>query len=230
MNGGTPGWSPEELRVVALAHFYALLVVVGILATCALAGHACARMRFRWRSPFLWAALALLLMPDLMILPSLLVSSSPGGGQAETLQGQLAWRIVGSHHMRLHLALGVLLLRQCFRHVPVEYEEAALLEGAGPWQGFCRAALPMTTLAITLLAMFVSRAVFDAVHEFLSPHSAFRAIDFAPGSMIDFFTTARDWRNGDVVVIIVGIAPLPVLCFFGLRRLSQGRAVGGIRG
>lgn len=230
MNGAAPYWSPEALRLFALAHLYAVFAVVGILAMCALAGYAWARMRFRWRGPFLWAALALLLMPDQIILLSLLVSSSFGRGQAETLLGVLAWRIVGSHYMRLHLAFGVLLLRQCFRHLPVEYEEAALLEGAGPWQGFCRAALPPATLAIALLAIFVSRAVFDAVHLHLSSHPAFAATGFAPGRILDFFAAARDWRNGEVAGILVGIVPLPLVCFFGLRRLSQGRAVGGIKG
>ena len=225
MNGGAPGWAPEALRVVALTRFGALLAVVGLLAVCALAGHAGARMRFRWRGPLFQAALVLLLIPDHVILPAQVVSSAAG----RTLGGQFVWRILGSHHIRLHLALGLLLLRQCFRYVPVEYEEAAWLEGAGPWRAFCRAALPRTTLALALLAVFVSRAVFDAAHAFLSFFPGFTASGFAPDSMIYFFAVARDWRNGDVAGILVGTVPLLVVCLFGLRHWSRGRAGGGIR-
>ncbi len=224
MNGVTPFASPETLRVVALVYGYALVALVGILATCALAGHAGARMRFRWRGPLLWSALALLLMPDQMVLPSLLVSSRPGA----SLEGEFAWRIIGSHHMRLHLALGVLLLQRCFRHVPLEYEEAALLEGAGPWQGFCRAALPPTTPALALLAIVVSRSLFDNVPELLSLYPGPEAGALARGGLIDFSAVARDWRIGELAGILVGTVPLLIVFLFGLRRWSQGRVSGGI--
>lgn len=226
MNGGAPAWSPEALRVVALVHLYALVAVVGMLAVCTLAGHALARMRFRWRDPLLWSALLLLLMPDHLVLPSLHLSSAPGG----TPEGQFAWRVLGSHHMRLHLALGVFLLRQCFRRVPADCEGAALLEGAGHWQGFCRAALPLTTPVIALLAFFVSRAVFDAVHELPALSGALNATAFARGGMIDVLAVARDWRNGGLAGILVGTAPLPLVFLFGLNRVSRGRMSGGIRG
>ncbi|MCY3719448.1 MAG: ABC transporter permease subunit [Anaerolineaceae bacterium] len=219
MNGGPPAWLPAALPAVALAWIYATLVVVGMLALSTLAGHALARMPFRWHGPLFWLALVLLLMPDHVLLPSLHLASAPGG----TLEGQFAWRIAGSHHMRLHLALGVLLLRQCFRRVPAEYERAAQLEGAGPWQGFFRAALPLATPVIALLALFVSRAVFDAVH-------ALHESALARGGMIDFLALARDWRNSEVAGILVGTAPLPLVFLFGLRRWSRGRVSGGIRG
>lgn len=226
MNGGTPAWSPEALRLLAPAWLYALLMVVGMLAAGALAGHALARMRFRWHGPLFWSALVLLLMPDHLILPSLHLASAPGG----TLEGQFAWRIAGSHHMRLHLALGVLLLRQCFRRVPADCEGAALLEGAGPWQGFCRAALPLTTPVIALLAFFVSRAVFDAVHELPALSGALNATAFARGGTIDFLPVARHWRNDGVAGILVGTVSLPLVFLFGLSRVSRGRVSGGIRG
>ena len=225
MNGGSPAWLPAALPAVALAWIYATLVVVGMLALSTLAGHALARMRFRWHGPLFWSALVLLLMPDHVLLPALHLSSAPGG----TLEGQFAWRIAGSHHMRLHLALGVFLLRQRFRRVPADYESAAWLEGAGPWGGFCRAALPLTTPVIALLALFVSRAVFDAVHELPALSGALHEIAVARGGMIDFLAVARDWRNSELAGILVGTAPLPLVFLFGLRRWSRGRVSGGIR-
>lgn len=225
MNGGAPAWLPAALPPVALACLYATLVVVGMLAVCTLAGHALARMRFRWHGPLFWSALVLLLMPDHVLLPALHLSSAPGG----TLEGQFAWRIAGSHHMRLHLALGVFLLRQCFRRVPADYEVAAQLEGAGPLQGFCRAALPLATPVIALLALFVSRAVFDAVHELPALSGALHESALARGGMIDFLALARDWRNSEVAGILVGTAPLPLVFLFGLRPWSRGRVSGGIR-
>lgn len=225
MNGGAPAWSPEALRLLAPAWLYALLLVVGMLAAGALAGHALARMRFRWRDPLFWFALALLLMPDHLILPSLHLSSAPGG----TLEGQFAWRIAGSHHLRLHLALALFVLRLCFRRVPPDCEGAALLEGAGPWQIFCRAALPLTTPVIALLALFVSRAVFDALHDLTALSGALNATGLARGGRIDFLALARDWRNGELAGILVGTAPFPLVFLFGLRLLWQAGPGGGIR-
>ena len=225
MNGGAPAWSPEALRVVALTRFGALPAVVGILAVCALAGHAGARMRFRWRGPLFWAALVLLLIPDHVILPAQVVSSAAG----RTLGGQFVWRILGSHHLRLHLALGLLLLRQCFRHIPVEYEEAAWLEGAGPWRAFCRVELPRATGALALLAIFLSRAVFDALHEFPALPPALRATDFAAGGISGLIAPARDWRNDELAGILVGTVPLLLVWLFGRRQLLRRRVSAGIR-
>lgn len=225
MNGGAPAWSPEALRLLAPAWLYALLLVVGMLAAAALAGHALACMRFRWRDSLFWFALALLLMPDHLILPSLHLSSAPGG----TLEGQFAWRIAGSHHLRLHLALALFVLRQRLRRVPPDHEGAALLEGAGPWQSFCRAVLPLTTPVMALLAIVLSRAVFDALHDLPALSGALNATGLARGGRIDFLALARDWRNGEVAGILVGTAPLPLVFLFGLRRWSRGRVSGGIR-
>ena len=102
-----------------------LLLVGGILVvqliTITAAGYAFARLRFPGRDLlFALFLLQLLLIPPLLIVPNLgtLVSL----GLYDTLPGIMAPYFAS--------AFGTFLMRQTFRAIPRDYEEAAMLEGA----------------------------------------------------------------------------------------------------
>jgi sn-glycerol 3-phosphate transport system permease protein len=102
-----------------------LLVVVGILivqlVTITAAGYAFARLSFPGRELlFAMFLLQLLLIPSLLIVPNLgtLVSLH----LYDTLPGIMAPYCAS--------AFGTFLMRQTFRAIPRDYEEAAMLEGA----------------------------------------------------------------------------------------------------
>src|SRR5919202_503631 len=58
-------------------------------------------------------------------------------------------------------AFGVFLLRQFFRGLPVELEEAARIDGANTWQIFSRVLLPLTKPALAALAIFAFRSSWN---------------------------------------------------------------------
>jgi multiple sugar transport system permease protein len=63
-------------------------------------------------------------------------------------------------------AFGVFLLRQFFLTMPRDLEDAALIDGAGPWQVFSRIILPLSQPVLAALAIFAFRSAWN---DFLWP-------------------------------------------------------------
>jgi sn-glycerol 3-phosphate transport system permease protein len=138
-----------------------ILLCGGILAvqcvTVSLAGYAFARLRFRGKEMLFYAfLLQLMLVPPILIVPNM--STLVTLGLYDTLVGVMAPYFAS--------AFGVFLMRQTFRTIPREYEEAALVDGATRWQIIFRVLLP---LARPGLAAFAIVSVTSHWNEFLWP-------------------------------------------------------------
>ncbi len=138
-----------------------VLLCAGILlvqfVTVSMAGYAFARLRFPGER-FVFAAflLQLLLVPTLLIVPNLVTLSA--AGLYDTLAGVAAPYLAS--------AFGVFLMRQTFRAIPRDYEEAAMLDGATRLQVITRVLLPMARPG---LAAFAVVSVTSHWNEFLWP-------------------------------------------------------------
>jgi len=138
-----------------------LLVVSGILlvqlVTVSLAGYAFARLSFRGRGTlFALFLVQLLLLPPVLLVPNLQTIVNAG------LYGSLA----GMMAPYFASAFGVFLMRQVFRSIPRELEEAALMDGASWWQVLWHVLLPLARPG--LVAFSIVSIVFHW-NEFLWP-------------------------------------------------------------
>ncbi len=138
-----------------------VLLCAGILlvqfVTVSLAGYAFARLQFPGkRLVFAAFLLQLLLVPSLLIVPNL--QTLAWAGLYDTLPGVAAPYLAS--------AFGVFLMRQTFRAIPLEYEEAAVLDGASRLQIIRLVLLP---LARPGLAAFAVVSVTSHWNEFLWP-------------------------------------------------------------
>jgi sn-glycerol 3-phosphate transport system permease protein len=133
----------------------------GILAvqcvTVSLAGYAFARLRFAGKAFLFYAfLLQLMLVPPILIVPNM--STLVTLHLYDTLPGVMAPYFAS--------AFGVFLMRQTFRTIPREYEEAALVDGASRLQIIVHVLLP---LARPGLAAFAIISVTSHWNEFLWP-------------------------------------------------------------
>jgi sn-glycerol 3-phosphate transport system permease protein len=179
------------------------------LVTVTLAGYALARLRFPARQPiFYLILLQLFLPPVVLILPNFLTLKAIG--LADTLVG-LALPYVGS-------AYGTFLLRQGFRSVPREYDEAAMLDGAGHLRTLWHVLVPMVR---PHLAAFSVVSVIYHWNEFLWPLVATTSNSVRVLAVgLQLFTRASEsgaeWGLISAGTLIV-IAPL-MLVFLGFQR------------
>ncbi|RJR40876.1 MAG: carbohydrate ABC transporter permease [Desulfobacteraceae bacterium] len=98
------------------------LTLSGQLVLCTLAAYAFARFEFPGKDiAFILVLLQIMIMPDVLIVQNYLTVSSLG--LVDTITG------IGLPYMAS--AFGIFLMRQAFKQVPKELEDAARIEGAG---------------------------------------------------------------------------------------------------
>ena len=166
-----PGTLGAALTTLPFDRFFlnsaivSLVVVTGQVVTSAMAAYAFARLRFPGRERVFLGYLAVLLVPGIVLLaPRFLMIHALGW--VDTYQGLVSTELVS--------VAGIVLLRQFFRAIPRDLEDAARLEGAGEWTIFRRLALPLAQPAVAALVVL---GLVDQWKSFFWPLVATRSTD-----------------------------------------------------
>ncbi len=200
-----------------------LVAVVSValnLIIASLAAFPLARMRFRGREPFFVLILATMMIPLPVIMIPLFILSQRLG-----LLNSYAGLILPTAVS----AFGIFLMRQAFLAIPREIEEAAVIDGASPWQVFWQVMLPLTKPSLATLAIFVFVGSWG---DFLWPLIVLKDPDLYTlpvGISYLAGTFSANWRliaAGSVLSIIPIVA-----VFIGLQRFFiGGQTAGAVKG
>jgi multiple sugar transport system permease protein len=121
------------------------IAVVSHLVLCSLAGYGFARLRFAGRGLTFVLVVATIMVPiQLLMIPTFVMFS----------RLHLTNSLAAAFVPWLASAFGIFLMRQFFLSLPVEVEEAALLDGCNRLQVFWRIVLPLAKPALATLAIF----------------------------------------------------------------------------
>lgn len=202
-----------------------IIFVVGTLAvqvfTISMAGYAFARMKFFGRDVLLFLILLQLMIPTgVLLVQNFAIIRTLGLYDTQIAMMAPYW---GS-------AFGTLLLRQAYREVPYELEEAARIDGANWWQVMRHIYVP---LSIPAYVAFSLVSVSSHWNEFLWPFIVTRSEAVQP------LTVALNklFQTSDVGALygqlmggtLLVIAPLVVLFIFFQRRFIESFATSGIK-
>jgi multiple sugar transport system permease protein len=123
---------------------YALTTVAGNLLFCSLAAYAFARMRFAGKNVLFVVFLATLMVPyQVLLIPTFLIVKRLG--MVDSVGGLIAPNLCS--------AFGVFMLRQFFRTLPIELEEAARIDGTSRLGILFKIVLPLSLPALATLAI-----------------------------------------------------------------------------
>ncbi len=121
--------------------------VIGNVVACSLAAYAFARMRFRFRGVFFAFMIATIMLPHhVTLIPQYILFQKMG--LINTI-----WPIVVPKLLATD-AFFVFLLVQFIRGLPRELEEAATIDGAGPFRTFRYIIVPLLRPALITTAIF----------------------------------------------------------------------------
>jgi multiple sugar transport system permease protein len=135
----------QALRWLLNTVVVSAISVVGSLVLCSTAGYAFARLKFAGRGLAFFLILATVMIPlQLLMIPTYLLFAQVG------IVNTLAAAFVPW----LASAFGIFLMRQFFLSLPAELEEAAMLDGAGPFRTFVSIVLPLARPALATLTVF----------------------------------------------------------------------------
>ena len=203
-----------------LIYTFGLLIVQ--LVTVTLAGYALTRLSFRGRETIFYLIFAQLFLPPVaLILPNFFFIKRLG--LADTLTG-LALPYVAS-------ATGVFLLRQGFKAIPREFDDAAQVDGASPLQTLWHVLLPMVR---PHLAAFALISVVYHWNEFLWPliatsSASKRILAVGLASFTRSAESGAEWgliAAGTVLVAAPLIALFTAFQDFFVRSFSQSGLKG----
>jgi multiple sugar transport system permease protein len=128
----------------------ALTTVVSNLVLCSAAGYAFARFRFLGRGLLFAVIMTTLMVPfQVTMIPQFIITRWIG---VHLLAGAGIGHIGSLIVPNAATAFGVFFLRQFFRTLPVEYEEAARVDGASRLTVLLRIVLPLSAPALATLA------------------------------------------------------------------------------
>jgi multiple sugar transport system permease protein len=198
---------------------FAGLIVIGQLFTAATAGYAFAKFEFRGKDRLFMLFLSTMMVPGVVVLiPRFLLIDALGW--IDTYAGLVSTELVS--------VWGIFLMRQYFRTVPRELEDAARIDGAGPWRVFWTISLPLAKPALATLGLF---AFIEAWKNLLWPlivtrSMTMRTVEVGIASFHGTFVFNWPYQMAAAVMAVI---PVILLFFFTQRYFVRGIQMTGFR-
>jgi multiple sugar transport system permease protein len=198
----------------------AVASVVGNLVFCSMAGYAFARLRFIGSGLAFLLILATLMVPfQVVMIPTLLIVR--GMGLVDTLGALIVPNLV--------TPFGIFLLRQFFKTLPVEIEEAARIDGASRLGTLVKIVLPQMKAPLATVAIMT---LLWRWNDFLWPLIAMQTESrfTLPLGLASF--QGAHFTNWPLLMAGTLMSQLPMLIVFILaqRWFVQSLASSGIKG
>lgn len=191
-----------------------------VLLTSALAAFAFARLSFPGKHVLFILTLGTLMIPgDVLLIPNFITIK------------QFGW--VNSYQALIvpftASAFGIFLLRQAFLRTPVEFEEAAKIDGASTAQFLFRILLPVNAPAVSALGVLTFLASWNALVWPLvaTNRDSYRTVQVGLASFSNL-----EGSNIPVVMAATVIVVLPVLIIYALAQkwFIESAAASGVKG
>ncbi len=231
----SPQWDNyiEVFQILPFATFLwnSLLVVLfatlGTLFSAILTGYSFARLRWPGRDIFFGILIATLMLPEVItLIPRFIIFRYLGW--IDTLLpltvpfwfGTTPWT-----------PLYVFLMRQYFRSIPMELEEAALIDGASRLRSLVQIILPLSKPVIATVAVF---AMLQHYTDFMNPLVYLSSMEnWTVALGIAGLNADESFRSSWELVFAAGTlmtVPVIVLFIFAQRYFVQGITMSGFGG
>lgn len=199
-----------------------LAATLGTVLTSSFVAFGFARIRFRGRDFWFIVLLSTLMLPDVVrLIPSFILFKLLGW--IDTLLPLIVpfWFGVNAFY--------VFLIRQYFRTIPLELDEAALMDGAAYVRIYWQVILPISGPVLGAVTIF---SVLSHWNDFLGPLIYTNSVDLrtlALGLRFFMSRTGTDW-NQLMAASILMLAPILALFFSMQRYFIRGIHMTGFGG
>jgi multiple sugar transport system permease protein len=203
----------------------AMLAIVGNLLSCTLTAYVFARLKFRWRN--VWFALmmmGLMLPHHVTIIPQYILFNN--AHLVNTIAPLVLPKFLAVD------SFFIFLMVQFIRGIPRELDEAAKVDGCGPFRIFLHIIVPLCTPALVTVSIFTfvwtwndffSQLLYLTSGDKLTVPLALRMLSSSTGE------STSTW-GALFAMSCLSIIPLLLIFFFFQRRLVEGIATTGLKG
>lgn len=197
---------------------------VGAVITSALAGYGFARLRFPGRDLVFSVILSTMMLPYVVTMVPVYVMFTKLKWVGTFLPLIVpAWFGGG--------AFSIFLLRQFFRTIPMELEDAALIDGAGRVRIFLQVILPLARPALIVVTIQNALARWNGFMQPLIYLSKRKMWTLALGvNGLKEFEGGMDWTHYMMVLATIMVVPTVIVYFLAQRAFIQGIVLTGLKG
>lgn len=205
----------------------ALISAAIILALATTAAYAFARMRFRFKSQILNGLMLLQMFPAVLALVAIFTIFNTIGDYIPWLgidtHGGLILAYVGG------IAMHIWTIKGYFDTLPKDLDEAAIIDGASPFQSFRHVVLPMATpiLAVVFVLAFIGGIMEYPVASVLLNKE--ENLTLAVGSQFYLQEASYRWGDFAAAAILSGV-PITAVFLYAQRWIVEGLTSGGVKG
>ena len=210
-----PLWTGNTLIIT-------LGVMGGVLLTSSLCAYGFARLKFPGRDFWFMLVLASIMLPGPVTLIPLYIGYQRIGW-LNTFKPLIipAWFGGG--------AFNIFLLRQFFKGIPIELEEAAIVDGASRFRIWWQIFLPLSKPALATIAVFTFQGVWNDFYGPLIFLTSLTKYTLALGinSFKGLYTTQVPLMMAMAFLMVI---PMIVVFFFAQKLMIRGVVLSGIKG
>ena len=199
-----------------------ILVVIGTLISCTLAGYGFARVRWPGRDIVFLIVLSTIMLPTQVTLVPLYIIYTRTLNWGDTFYPLIVPAFFGN-------AFDIFLLRQFFKTIPMELSDAARVDGANEWQIFRRVVLPLSTPVLATVAVMTFLYAWNDLQGPLLYLSSSEKLTISIGLLQFRSLHVVEW-NLLMAASAVFALPIILLFFFAQKTFIQGVKLTGIKG
>ncbi len=209
------------LTYIGNSFFVAIAGTLVVLTVSTMAGYAFGRLRWKGRDLVFVLFLGTLMVPqEVLVIPMFQVMQ------------WLGW--VDSYPALIFpfafTAFGTFLMRQFFRGIPFELEEAARVDGAGPIRSFLQIILPLAKSAVAVLAVFTFLSFWNSYLWPLIVTVDYNAHGTLPVGLASFAGLTGTRWDLQMAAAIISMIPTTLLVIVLQKHLVKGIAMAGLGG
>jgi multiple sugar transport system permease protein len=200
----------------------AVLAVIGNVMSCSLAAFAFTRLRFFGRDFWFALMLGTLMMPNhVVLIPQYVLFLNLGW--VDTILPLVVPKFLAVD------AFFIFLMVQFFRGIPRELDEAAQMDGCGPWRIYWKILLPLSTPVLATAAVFSFIWTWD---DFFAPliylnDMGSYTVQLGLRNFVDS-TGSSDW-GALFAMSVLSLVPVFIIFVFFQRLLIEGIATTGMK-
>jgi len=199
-----------------------IFATIGTVFSSVVAGYAFARLRFKGRDTIFSVLLATLMLPYVVIMIPIYVMFSKIGW-VNTLLPLIVPAYFGD-------AFFIFLLRQFFRTIPMELEDAARIDGASRPRVLFQIMAPLARPAIIVVTIQSILGEWNAFMQPLIFLTKRNVWTLALGlNSLQRFETGRDWTHYMMVLGVFMVIPVVIMYFLAQREFIQGIVLTGMK-
>jgi multiple sugar transport system permease protein len=199
-----------------------ILSVIGNVAACSLAAFAFARLEFPGRRFWFAMMLMTLMLPyQVTLIPQYVLFLNLGW--VNTFLPLIVPKFLAAD------AFFIFLMVQFFRGIPRELDEAARMDGAGPWRIYWKIMLPLSTPVLATAAIFTFIWTWDDFFGPLIYLSELRDYTVMLGLRTFTDSTGQSDYGGLFAMSVLSLVPIFVFFLFFQRLLIEGVATTGMK-